>query len=115
MKRHHVAITLIAALACFVAVIIRPDLIATVFAFVFLGYVPGTDFTIPSWVSLAIMTILVVLGFRWIFDEPVYRTLATPKDLSRRASARRKVLRRTRVVAKKTALAPAAVEVRAKV
>ena len=115
MKRHHIALTGFATLAAFVAIIVRPDLIATIFAFVFLGYVPGTDFIIPSWISLAIMTLLVVLGFRWIFDEPVYRPLATPKDLSRRASARRKVLRRTRVVAKNATLAPAAVEVRAKV
>lgn len=117
MKRHHVAITLIAALACFVAIIIRPDLIATVFAFVFLGFVPGTTLVIPSWITLGIMILLVVAGVQWIRDEPVYRSYNTPKDLARRSSARRKVLRRTRVATatKKAKLAPATVEVRAKV
>ena len=118
MKRHHLALSIIVILALFVSITLRPDLIALLFALVFLGFIPGTTATIPSWVTLGVMTLLVVAGVRWIFDEPVYRSSATPKDLSRRAAARRKVLRRTRRftgTSRKTALAPTTVEVRAKI
>lgn len=95
MNSRHIVFTILAVAACLIAVIIRPDIIAAVIALVFVGIVPGTTLTIPSWVTLSIMLVLLIMAIRWVFDEPVYRPQATNKDLARRATARRKVIRHT--------------------
>lgn len=93
MNARHVIIASLIALAGAVTLIVYPDIFATLFALIFIGVVPGTSLTIPSWLSLGIMTLLLIVAIRWVFDTPVYRPQATTQDLARRAGARRKVLK----------------------
>lgn len=88
---------IIFALAVFLglAVIIKPELISMLFVLVFLGVVPGTDITIPAWVPMLGFTVALIFSIRWLLDQPVYHPVATAKDRSLRASARRRVLKQT--------------------
>lgn len=97
MNSRHFLIALAVCAACFVVVALRPEIIVSIFVLIFIGVIPGTSLTVPSWITLGIMILLLIMAIRWVFDEPVYRAYVTPKDLARRDSARRKVLRRTRV------------------
>lgn len=77
------------------AVIAKPELISMFFILVFVGVVPGTQITIPSWVSMLGFVIALIFGIRWLFDQPIYHPVTTPKEKSLRAAARRRVLRQT--------------------
>ena len=77
------------------AVIAKPELISLFFVLVFVGIVPGTQLTIPSWVTMLGFVIALALGIRWLLDQPVYHPVATSKEKSLRTAARKRVLKQT--------------------
>lgn len=95
MNKRHIILGAVACITCLVALMMRPDILGALIVFVFLGMVPGTDITLPWWVTLGAMAIALIFAIRWVFDEPVYRPIATPKDRARRVTARRKVIKQT--------------------
>lgn len=49
----------------------QTPLIATLFALLVLGMIPGTDLVIPAWVILLLYPVLFVLGVHWIRSQPL--------------------------------------------
>lgn len=93
IRRHPILISLI--VISVLILFMYPELFSALFVLVFMGVVPGTAITLPSWVTLSLFVIALIFGIRWLLDQPSYRPVATHQDLSRRAAARKRVLKQT--------------------
>ena len=95
IRPRHIILTLVVFLVLTVS--LRPELISMFFILVFVGIVPGTQLTIPSWVTMLGFVIALAFGIRWLFDQPVYHPVTTSKEKSLRAAARKRVLKHTAI------------------
>lgn len=93
IRSRHIIFALVVFLV--LAVIIKPELISMFFILVFVGVVPGTQITIPSWVPMLGFIVALIMSIRWLLDQPIYHPVATSKDKSLRAAARKRVLKQT--------------------
>ncbi len=93
IRRSHIIIAL-AVFALFV-LLLNPSFLSTIFVFLFLGIVPGTDITLPWWVMILAFLVALAFGIRWLLDQPVYQPVATNKDRALRHAARKRVLKQT--------------------
>lgn len=93
IRRNHIIIA--AAVFALIALLLNPGLLSAIFVFLFMGIVPGTDITLPWWVTLLGFFAALALGVRWLLDQPVYQPVATNKDLALRRTARKRVLKKT--------------------
>lgn len=95
IRRRHIIIAIV--VFALVAVLIKPNIVSAFFVFIFMGIVPGTNYTLPSWVSLLGLFLALMLSIRWLLYQPTYQPVATTKDRALRHAARRRVLKQTSV------------------
>ncbi len=93
IRRRHIIIAIV--VFAMVAILIKPSILSALFVFIFMGIVPGTNYTLPSWVSLLGLFLALMLSIRWLLYQPTYQPVATTKDRALRHAARRRVLKLT--------------------
>lgn len=77
------------------AIALVPGAFDALFALVFIGMVPFSDYTLPPAVMLALYTLLIVLGLRWIIVQPLLMTDAKKREVIERTKARKRVMKKT--------------------
>nr|ALS89055.1 ABC transporter transmembrane region protein [uncultured bacterium] len=100
IRPRYITLALVAIVV--LALVIKPELISALFVFVFLGVIPGTQMTVPAWLSLVAFAAVFVLAIRWLLDTPVYRPAMNSQDKTRRHAARRRVLKQSAANSRKT-------------
>ena len=93
IRRSHIIIALV--IFVLLALLIKPGILSALFVLVFMGIIPGTDITLPSWGSLLTLFAALIISIPWVLYRPVYQPMATTADLARRHSARKRVLKQT--------------------
>ena len=93
IRRRHILIALVVFTV--VALILKPDLLSTLFIILFMGVVPGTAITLPWWLTLSVFMIALAFSVRWLLTRPAYHPVTTPSDRSQRHAARKRVLKQT--------------------
>jgi len=76
-----------------VLLIVRPEILSSIFALIFLGLIPGTDLSIPSLVMFPIYAIVAFFVLRWLIRQPLYIGNMSKQEKTARAIARKKVLK----------------------
>lgn len=80
-------------LVAVILLIVRPEILGSVFALIFLGLIPGTDWSIPSLVMFLVYAVVAVLVIRWLVRQPLYIGNMSKQEKTARAIARKKVLK----------------------
>jgi membrane protein implicated in regulation of membrane protease activity len=82
-----------------IILLVRPEILGSIFALVFLGMIPGTTLSLPSLLMFAIYAIAAVLVIRWLAQQSLQ------PEKTARARARKKVLatKTTRKTVRKSA------------
>lgn len=93
IRRHHILTALVVFTV--VALILKPDLLSTLFIIFFMGIVPGTAITLPWWLTLSVFTIALLFSIRWLLTRPGYHPVTTSSERSQRHIARKRVLKQT--------------------
>lgn len=83
--------------------IVRPEILGSIFALVFLGLIPGTDFSIPSIVMFPIYAVVAILVIYWLVRQPMYVGNMSRQEKTARSIARKKVLAKKKPVRKSAA------------
>jgi len=76
-------------------VLIQPGVSNAIFALIFLGMIPGTNVSIPSWAMLLMSAIGIILAIRWITNQPLFIGSRIHQERTARQLARKKVLAMT--------------------
>lgn len=72
--------------------IVRPEILGSIFALIFLGLIPGTALSIPSFIMFLIYAGVAALVIRWLVRQPMYVGNMSRQEKTARAIARKKVL-----------------------
>jgi len=107
MTRKQLTLGLI-ALGVFI-VLVRPEILGSLFALVFLGLIPGTTLSMPFWVMLIVYGTGLFIVIRWLARQPLYLGNMAKQEKTARQLARKKVINKTQ---KKTATRKAHARVR---
>jgi len=81
------------------ALILVPGAFDAAFALVFLGMIPFTSYSIPPLAMLIIYALLITLGIRWLFVQPVLIPDTKRREALSRSKARRRVIKKTKTTA----------------
>jgi hypothetical protein len=76
-----------------VLLIVRPEILGSIFALIFLGLIPGTDWSIPSLVMFPIYAVVAIITLYWLIRQPLYIGNMSRQEKTARALARKKVLK----------------------
>ena len=76
-----------------ILLIVRPEILGSIFALIFLGLIPGTNLSIPSLVMFLVYGIVAVLVIRWLVRQPMYIGNMSKQEQTARSIARKKVLK----------------------
>ncbi|TAH33288.1 hypothetical protein EYC58_01510 [Candidatus Saccharibacteria bacterium] len=93
IRRWHITTALMAC--ALLTLLLKPDLLSTLFIIFFMGIVPGTAITLPWWATLSVFAIALLFSIRWLLTRPGYHAVTTAKDRSDRHAARKRVLKQT--------------------
>ena len=86
---------IIAGILTFLIVLFQPSVSTALFALLFLGMIPGTTTSIPSWAMLLISISGIYLAIRWISNQPLFIGNHQQQERTARQLARKKVLAMT--------------------
>lgn len=75
--------------------VLVPGAFDALFALVFIGMIPFTDYVIPPIVMLVSYSLLIALGLRWLFIQPVLIPDTKRREITERTIARKRVLKKT--------------------
>ena len=78
-------------LLCLIILLVRPEILGGLFAFIFLGLIPGTQLSLPFWAMLIVYAIGAILVIRWLISQPLYVGNLAKQEKTARAIARKKV------------------------
>lgn len=78
-------------LLCLIILLVRPEILGALFAFIFLGLIPGTQLSLPFWAMLIIYALGAILVIRWLISQPLYVGNLAKQEQTARAIARKKV------------------------
>ncbi len=67
------------------------DLFNSLFLFIFLGVIPGTDTRVPSWAMITLAVLSSALIIRWITNQPMYIGNLVEQERTARQLARKRV------------------------
>lgn len=67
------------------------DLFNSLFLFIFLGVIPGTDMRVPSWAMITLAVLSSALIIRWITIQPMYIGNLAEQERTARQLARKRV------------------------
>ncbi len=95
MDIRRIALIIVLVVFSLVALLLKPDLLSTLFILFFMGIVPGTAITLPWWLNLSVFTIALLLSIRWLLTRPGYHPVTTSSERSQRHIARKRVLKQT--------------------
>ncbi len=84
--------TFIALAGCF---IVSPQLLNDLFALIFTGVIPFTNFTIPPIFILFGYPLIIVAIILWLARQPLFIHDKTKQDRVYRSQARKKVIKQT--------------------
>lgn len=101
----HIGLVIVAVIVG--SLFLVPSAADKLFALVFIGIVPFTDYTLSVQTMLGIYALLLAVGLYAILRQ--LRTVASPvkREMKSRERARKKILRETRVSHKKPSIAHA--------
>ncbi len=75
--------------------IVQLNLLGAIFALLFLGLVPGTDFSIPPAVMMVLYPIAILGAIYWLAHQPLYIGSQQKQEKTARAVARKRVAKKT--------------------
>ena len=88
MSRRNVLVGV--GLLCLIILLVRPEILGALFAFIFLGLIPGTQLSLPFWAMLIIYAVGAILVIRWLISQPLYVGNLAKQEKTARAIARKK-------------------------
>jgi hypothetical protein len=73
----------------------QPRIENAMLALIFLGMIPGTSISIPSWIMFLVSIVGIVTAVRWISGQPLFIGSREYQEKLARQLARKKVLAMT--------------------
>lgn len=85
----------VVAITVFLILAVKLDLFGAVFALVFLGMIPGTNFSIPPVVMMIGYPLAIIAAVSWLAHQPLYIGSQEKQEKTARAMARKRVAKKT--------------------
>lgn len=85
----------VVAAAVFVVIAVKLDFLGALFALVFLGAIPGTDFSIPPAIMMIAYPLAIIVVLIWLARQPLYIGSQEKQEKTARAVARKRVAKKT--------------------
>ena len=92
MTRSMKTITIVAVAS--LLLLTRPEIMGGLFAFVFLGMIPGTQYSLPTWLMFVVYILGIMFVIRWLVRQPLYIGSLSRQEKTARAIARKKITSR---------------------
>lgn len=99
MNKHVIAKVVVVTVIVILA--IKLDFFGALFALVFLGAIPGTNFSIPPAIMMIAYPLAIIAALTWLARQPLYIGSQEKQEKTARAVARKRVAKKTSKAATK--------------
>lgn len=86
------AFVLLIAIITIMVLLFVPDVLNALLAFIFIGIIPGTDFSLPMWAMGLFIVITAAVAVTWLSSQSLYIGDRTYQQKQAKAAAREYVL-----------------------